>query len=156
MAGARDLATSGAVALFAALYLSLGRGLEPGLVNGVPGPGSFPRLLGLAMLACAAYLAGRGVVAVRQARAAGAGPPAALPRRLGRVAAFYGLFVLYVLALPVAGFASATFVFAALSMSGLLGLGRWQGLGYAAGLTLLAYGLFRVLLDVPLPAGWLV
>ncbi len=75
------------------------------------------------------------------------------PRFARRVLALYGLFVLYVLAMPIVGFEAATFAFAVAGMRGVFGMPLWRTALYAALLTLVAEGLFGIGLGVPLPAG---
>ena len=138
-----------AAASLALLWLTLGL---PGNPLVPIGPGFYPRIvfgvtagLGLALAAADA----------RRRRAAPA-PGGALPR-YGLVAACYGLFLAYALALPGLGFRVATFGFVA-AMNALLDRPRrpaqWLRVGaLALGATLVAWLVFERYLDVLLPRG---
>lgn len=110
-------------------------------------------MLGVAMLLAAAYLGSRSLLLEWQRGARPGAGAVWRPARSRRVLVLYGLFVVYVLAMPIVGFPVATFAFAAAGMRATFGMPIWRSAFYGALLALLVQGLFGVGLGVPLPAG---
>jgi hypothetical protein len=139
------LLTAGAGALVAAVSaLTLGFG---SLAE--PGPGFFPCVVGLVLVASGARA---GASALRRAGSARGAPPlgaAAIRRVLLTLASF----VAWLLLLPFAGYVAATFV-VAIAMSRTVGLEGWiRPIVLSAALAAALYLLFDLFFYVDLPRG---
>jgi len=130
--------------VLAAVYIWTARGFNPGFMADPLGPQTFPYLLGTVLAITALYLLVR------------PDPPAHWPglRRLLEM----GLMVLVLLAyaglLEWLGFLIATMVTVAI-LSWRLGAGLKTALLTGLGVSLVVYGLFDIVLELPLPAGLL-
>ena len=118
------------------------------------GPGSFPFALGCLMVLVALLgwtLAARGASAdAGQADAEAAGAPPARPAQTWVLA---GLTAAYLLLLPALGFISATALLGAAALRAL-GDRDWpRGLAIGFLFAFALYGLFGLLMNVPLPKG---
>jgi Tripartite tricarboxylate transporter TctB family len=114
-----------------------------------PGPGFFPVGVGVFLCLVAAVVT---IAAMRGVPVGGEGgaPPA---EARGRVAATVGGLVGFCLFLPWIGYAVCAFLFVALLLRYLGGVG-WLGVLITAGLSaLVTHYLFGVILGVPLPRG---
>jgi putative tricarboxylic transport membrane protein len=170
----RDVVVAAAFAVLALIFVVEGASL-PLVARGVPGPGLFPLLLAVAILAVAAVLAvqavlGRGSTrtttpdgdaegdtegdddggsdAESDGRAESAEPPS-----VRRPLLLWGVVLLASIALPVIGFLPAMLL---LSLILLLGLERRfdvTTVASAVAVPVACYVLFGVVLDVRLPVG---
>lgn len=119
----------------------------------LPGPGAFPLAIGIGLMLLAVMLM---VQAPRGAAASPSDDDRPEPFGYARVALVCALVAVFVLVLPAVGFLAASallmIAFYVIGARGRLGLRPLAaGLATAAA----AYALFAVLLDVPLPRGWL-
>lgn len=138
----RDRWSALGLAALALAYLAAGR-QYPLDTLAAPGPGVFPLAAGLALLAAAVWM----LAAVGRAGADAGGdvptpaPPLALSAAL----------VLFVAAVPFAGFLAASFALAVVAAR-LMGLhGWWRPLALGTGVVLVAHVVFVGWLGVPLP-----
>lgn len=135
---------------FAVAYTYFAAGLKMGTVTD-PGPGFFPRLLGIGMILTMLIIIGSDLWS-RITRSVGAAEPPLFPGRNALL--FTAGLVGYLLALPVAGYPLATFV-ALVYLVRLMGEKRWfVTLGLAVLLATAFYLAFSRL-QVPLPTGML-
>jgi len=133
---------------FGLLYSYLATGLNPGTITD-PGPGFFPRLLGVGMVLAA--LAVIGVQAWNAMRTSGRSSGAVqLPGRSALL--FTAGLIGYLIALPTAGYPLATFLALAYLVRLMGETRRGVILGLAAALSLVFFLLFWYL-QVPLPMG---
>ncbi len=137
--------------LFAAVYLVYNRQYELGTLA-LPGAGVFPLAIGLFILIMSGLhvftsLVGKSSPAGKNSAAAGA-------RRNDTKAWLIGaLVVVFLLFLKTLGFFTTSFLL--ITASGkLLGIKGWpRALGLGLGATIGAYLIFKLWLNVPLPAG---
>ncbi|MGH8599150.1 MAG: tripartite tricarboxylate transporter TctB family protein [Burkholderiales bacterium] len=145
----RRTLTAAAGVLFAAgsaFLLWQTRGLPSGL-HGAPGPGVWPRIVFVVMLAVALYLA------IDAARSDNEEPVCGPGTRLA--VAFIILAILYLAGIESVGFFLITGLFLAASMW-LLGLRSWKMLaGVAIGFPLIAYLVFVQVAHSDFPVGLL-
>ena len=142
--------------LLAVLWLVLVYQYIPGARNEAEtGPRSFPVVLGVALL---------GLGALISASAMRTPPKASIPaetsatgREITVVAGTFGLLVLFAFLMEKAGFLIATPVVVLLTMVGILQMRNWLFmLQMTAGVTLVCWLFFVVLLKIPMPQGsWL-
>jgi putative tricarboxylic transport membrane protein len=146
----REAASAGALALVALAGLAGAVRLDVGGLTR-PGPGFFPLLLSLALLAVSAVLlAGAARRAGAGAAATPGGEPGAAPARW-RQAATLGALMLYVALFERVGFVTATAAFLAFLFAAL-GRYRWPvALGTAVAVAFAARVLFDRWLSVRLP-----
>jgi len=133
---------------FAVAYTYFARNLNPGTITD-PGPGFFPRILGIGMIVTMLVIPGVELWN-RVRRSAEA---KAIPLIPGRNALLFTAGLLgYMLALPIAGYPVSTFL-ALMYLVRLMGERRWVvTLALAVLLTTSFYLVFRKL-EVPLPMG---
>ncbi|MBX9390167.1 tripartite tricarboxylate transporter TctB family protein [Streptomonospora nanhaiensis] len=126
---------------------SLGDGVGAALV----GPGGFPTVVGVLLVAVGAALAVRALLALRTAPAAA--PAAELKGRFLRLAALVGALVVFAVVLPYAGFTlSSALLFTAAAL--LLGAPHpWRTAAYGWTLAGVLFLLFDVLIGLSLPGG---
>jgi putative tricarboxylic transport membrane protein len=135
------------VSVFCALYLAWALRMPFGGVRN-PGPGFFPVILGLTGVAIALGFVVKALVEGRMVR----GAP--LPKAaLARLAGYIVTIGLYAATQSIVGTYVGIFVLV-LVLSKLSGLGGWtKPVALAGGCAAAAYGLFGLLLGVPLPLG---
>jgi hypothetical protein len=135
-------------------------------IPGVPGPTTFPYLLGLVFAACGAWLliSPKDLVdQIRKAKETAAPAPAAdaepAPGLLARIAAewhllaMWAVIIVYLWFMPDIGFPLTTFVLLVVFFR-LLGETRWLFiLGLALASTVVIYVIFKMGLNVRLPLG---
>jgi hypothetical protein len=138
----RDRWSAVGLALLAVGYLLAARRYPLDTLT-TPGPGIFPLMAGVGLLAVALWqLAANG--------GASGGPPAAT-RGLAASAMTGLVLVLYALALPRAGFLASSFALVVI-VSRLMGLaGWWRPAALALGVTAASHAVFARWLGVPLP-----
>ena len=144
-------------AVAAALCLAFGAAVAWGAAQlpmgsvRLPGPGAFPLAIGIGLMVLAALMLRRGP---RAPANTSDDPPE--PFGHARVALVCALVAAFVLVLPAIGFLAASallmIAFHVIGADGRLG---WRPLVAGAVTAGAAYALFAVLLDVPLPRGWL-
>ena len=133
---------------FGLVYLLVALELKPGTITD-PGPGFFPRILGVGMIVVAAAIIGIETWKTMRPSARAAGT-ALLPG--WNALRFMAGLVGYLIALPYAGYPLATFA-AFVYLVWLMGESRRRViLGLAAGLSVSFYLIFQYL-QVPLPMG---
>jgi len=130
--------------LLAATYSWTARGFDPGFISGPLGPNAFPYLLGAVLTTTALYLLVR------------PDAPAVWPplKTLLQMFAMVVLLLVYVALLERLGFIIATFATVFVlgwRLGASLKTATFTGIGVALGV----YGLFDVLLELPLPSGLL-
>ena len=131
------------------------RGFPPAPGHAI-GPGAFPLVIGLALVACGLLLLLAGWRERGTSPAASAAPAANArpPRSWRNTALVLGGLVLYALALETAGFFVTAFILLA-GLFAVFGVARRWIAPLAAGVTLALHVVFYSLLRVPLPWGWL-
>lgn len=140
---------AGAVVVLLSVAVAIGATRFPASTGAVPGPALFPLLL-------AALWAPLGVGLLvsgwRQQGAIEGGGSASSARQM---LVLLGLAVAYALLMPRLGFVSSSALFLALAV-GYLGYRHWWRAG-ALGLSVafVVFWLFRVVMKVPLPDGWI-
>jgi len=144
----RNIIVGLVLAVFAVVYGALALQLPERNIEGTPGPGFFPGLIGAILLVLSLALVAQGAKAWRTGGRDGA--PQGLDRR-GMV--MLGVFAAYILVLPAAGFMVASVPFAG-AMMWLFG-GRKPLLVVAGAivLPLLLSLLFGEVFRIPLPHG---
>lgn len=106
-----------------------------------PGPGIFPLIAGVGLLAAALWQ----LAAAAGARVAGG------PSALGAPVSLGGVLILYAIAFPRTGFLAASFVLVVVA-SRLMGLaGWWRPAALALGVSAASHLVFARWLGVPLP-----
>jgi putative tricarboxylic transport membrane protein len=136
----RDRWSAVGLALLAAGYLLAAR-RYPLDTLATPGPGIFPLIAGVGLLAAALWQ----LAATPDTRAAGE------PLTLGAPVTTGVVLILYAIALPRAGFLASSFVLVVVT-SRLMGLaGWWRPAALALGVTAASHVVFARWLGVPLP-----
>jgi hypothetical protein len=147
-----DLAFSGFVLLVAIGYEAMALWMPQGSLK-FPGPGYYPKLVGMFLIATALGCLIQAVVARPSARPV---QPltAAQPRPMvGKTIALLGLLLGYALLLRPLGFPVAICLFLVVAIR-VFGYRRWSIIGLLAlGLTVVSYVMFITWLKVPLPLG---
>jgi hypothetical protein len=147
-----DLAFSGFVLLVAIGYEAMALWMPQGSLK-FPGPGYYPKLVGVFLIATALGGLIQAMVARRSV-----GPVAPVAKvsshpMIGRTVALLGLLLGYVFLLKPLGFPIAIFLFL-LAAIRVFGYRRWSIIILLAlGLTVVSYGTFITWLKVPLPLG---
>jgi putative tricarboxylic transport membrane protein len=137
----------GGVSVFCALYLVWALWMPFGGVK-EPGPGFFPVILGVAGLAIALGFFVHAMIKGNIVRGAPM-PKGGLARLIGYILTV----ALYAATQSIVGSYVGIFVLV-LALSKISGLGGWvKPIALAGGCTAVAYGLFGLALDVPLPLG---
>jgi len=130
--------------LLAGAYAWTARGFDPGLMSDPLGPQTFPYLLGGVLAVTALYLLARPAPRPRWPR----------PLHLLEMASVVGVLLAYAALLEWLGFLLATT--ATVTVLGWrLGARLRTAMVTGVGVSLAVYGLFDLLLDLPLPAGLL-
>jgi len=146
----RDRWTAGGLAVLGLAYLHANRRYALDSLA-APGPGAFPLVAGLALLA----LAGCQVIATLRGPSAAhvsSVEPERSPERRGPLL-MGGLLVAYAASVGTLGFLAASFVLVVLAAR-LMGLpGWWRPALLATGVTAAVHLIFSAWLGVPLPAG---
>jgi putative tricarboxylic transport membrane protein len=147
-----DLAFSGLILALAVAYEAMALWMPQGSLK-FPGPGYYPKLVGVFLIATSLGCVIQALLArqsVRTAQAPGASPPNAVA---GTTVALFGLLVGYGALLKPLGFPIAICLFL-LAAIRVFGYRRWAiTLFIATGLTVVSYVLFVAWLKVPLPLG---
>jgi len=143
---ARDRRSAIGLAIFAIAYL-LGDRRYPLDTLATPGPGLFPLMAGVALLALAAWQFG-----AAGARAQPVSKPSADEQgAVGLPLAMVGVLIVYAALFRIVGFVTASLALVFVS-SRLMGLaGWWRPATLALGITVVSYVLFARWLGVPLP-----
>ena len=147
-----DLAFSGFVLLMAVGYVAMALWMPQGSLK-FPGPGYYPKLVGMFLIATALGCLIQAVVAPRSARPIE--PLAEAPSRamVGKTVALLALLLGYVFLLTPLGFPIAICLFL-LAAIRVFGYRRWTIIILlAVGLTVVSYLTFITWLKVPLPLG---
>lgn len=142
--------------LLAALWLVLVYQYIPGSRGeGEPGPRAFPVVLGVALLGLGALISASAMLTGRKVLLYAETP--ATRREITVVAGTFGLLLLFAFLMEKAGFLVATPVVVLLTMVGILQMRNWLFmLQMTAGVTLVCWLFFVVLLKIPMPQGsWL-
>ena len=138
----RDRWSAVGLALLALGYLLAAR-RYPLDTLATPGPGIFPSIAGVGLLAVALWQL--------TANAGGPGAPSAAPRGLAASAVTGLVLILYAIAFPRAGFVVSSFALVVV-VSRLMGLaGWWRPGALALGITAASHAVFARWLGVPLP-----
>ena len=147
-----DLAFSGVVLLVAIGYETMALWMPQGSLK-FPGPGYYPKLVGMFLIATALGCLIQAAVARRSARPVK--PQAKAPPRpmVGKTVALLGLLLGYAFLLTPLGFPISICVFL-LAAIRVFGYRRWTIVVLLAlGLTVVSYVTFITWLKVPLPLG---
>ena len=137
---------------FALAYSYYAFELNPGVITD-PGPGFFPRFLGVGMIATILAIIGMELVGQRRLKTSGkTAEVALLPGK--RALLFATGLLVYMLLLPVAGYPVATFL-ALIYLMRLMGEKRWIVVLALALLLAVVFYLVFSRLEVPLPQGLL-
>jgi putative tricarboxylic transport membrane protein len=138
----RDRWSAVGLALLAIGYLLAARRYPLDTLT-TPGPGIFPLMAGVGLLAVALWQLA--------AKAGASGSPPAAPRGLAASATTGLALVLYAIALPRAGFLVSSFALV-IVVSRLMGVaGVWRPAALALGITAVSHAVFARWLGVPLP-----
>ena len=147
-----DLAFSGFVLLMAIGYVAMALWMPQGSLK-FPGPGYYPKFVGMFLIATALGCLIQAVVAPRSARPIeplAEAPPSAM---VGKTVALLALLLGYVFLLTPLGFPIAICLFL-LAAIRVFGYQRWTIIILlAVGLTVVSYLTFITWLKVPLPLG---
>ena len=147
-----DLAFSGFVLLMAIGYVAMALWMPQGSLK-FPGPGYYPKFVGMFLIATALGCLIQAVVAPRSARPSeplAEAPPRAM---VGKTVALLALLLGYVFLLTPLGFPIAICLFL-LAAIRVFGYRRWTIIILlAVGLTVVSYLTFITWLKVPLPLG---
>ena len=147
-----DLAFSGFVLLMAIGYVAMALWMPQGSLK-FPGPGYYPKFVGMFLIATALGCLIQAVVAPRSARPIeplAEAPPSAM---VGKTVALLALLLGYVFLLTPLGFPIAICLFL-LAAIRVFGYRRWTIIILlAVGLTVVSYLTFITWLKVPLPLG---
>lgn len=142
---AREFVTGGIVMLVAAVAIVVARDF-PSAGGAVPGPAAFP--IGMAVL----WGVSGGVLLLGARRAAGVAAP--VPAG-GRPWVLLALAAGYAAAMPWLGFISSSALFVVLATR-VLGYGHgWRAAALGLSAAFVVYGIFGVVMNVPLPEGLL-
>jgi len=142
----RDRRSAIGLAIFAIAYL-LGDRRYPLDTLATPGPGLFPLMAGLALLALAAWQ----LAAAKQRAQPESTPPADERSAIAPPLAMVGLLIVYAALFRIVGFFAASLALVFVS-SRLMGLaGWWRPATLALGITAVSQVLFGKWLGVPLP-----
>ncbi len=139
-----------AVIIAAAMAIGVAARFPPA-GGAVPGPAAFP--IGMAVLW---GMAGVALIVTGARRTGGAEappPPAATARAGGRPWALLALGVGYAAAMPWLGFISSSALFVALALRALGYRQGWRAAAIGLSAAFLVYGVFGVVMSVPLPEG---
>ena len=118
-----------------------------------PGPGYYPMLVGIFLIATSLGCVIQALVAHRPSDVAASEPGTASRRGVAKAAALLVLLAAYAFFLPLIGFPIAIFTFL-LAAIRIFGYRKWPIVALiAAGLTVVSYLTFVTWLKVPLPLG---
>ena len=147
-----DLAFSSFVLLVAIGYEAMALWMPQGSLK-YPGPGYYPKLVGIFLIATALGCLIQAVLVRRSARPVHTAADAAPAPKVGRIAALLGLLLGYGFLLTPLGFPIAICLFL-LAAIRVFGYRRWAIIiVLAVGLTVVSYVTFITWLKVPLPLG---
>ena len=147
-----DLAFSGLILALAVAYEAMALWMPQGSLK-FPGPGYYPKLVGVFLIAASLGCLIQALLVRRPVRTAEAKGESALRRVSGKTVALFGLLLGYGALLKPLGFPIAMCLFL-LAAIRVFGYRRWAvTLFIATGLTVVSYLTFVTWLKVPLPLG---